>query len=219
MPNKSIIGSILIFFASLAQASTFKVSITNTSKQGEFGGQNISGPALIIHDENFNFFQPGLPASRELWEIAEEGDTTAALAMSDLGVRSTHKLTRIPRNQVEPTVNQFNVAGDLKSLRFSLAGMLTASNDGFAGLNSVNLPLNVGDQVRYELRAWDAGTEENNEQCPYVPCDEHYIRHTDGAEGKVLSHQGIKGIGDIDRLDRGWPASNIVGYVEVVRVK
>lgn len=217
---KSLLIVAIGFSGLLAHADTFEISITNTSNRDGFGGQNISGPALLIHDVSFNLFSTGQPASKALWEIAEEGDTTSALALpdSEQNVVSAHKLTRIPRKQKGPSSNRFEVDRPTR-FRFSLAGMLTSSNDGFAGLNSQRLPVNIGEKVSYSLRAWDAGSEENNEMCPFVPCSDHYIRKTEGAEGEVGPHRGIKGIGDLDRIDRGWPADNVVGLVEVTRIK
>lgn len=219
MPNKMILATAFMFFGGLAQASTFEISITNTSNREGFGGQNISGPALLIHEERFDLFRVGSSASRALWEIAEEGDTTAALALpnTESDVVATYKLTRIPRKQKGPSTNRFEVDRP-EAARFSLAGMLTSTNDGFAGLNGQRLPASVGQKVRFNLRAWDAGSEENNEMCPYVPCADHYIRKTQGSEGFVAPHKGIQGVGDLDRLDRGWPSDNIVGFIEVKRI-
>lgn len=219
MHKLMFLSFVLILNTSISHADTFEISITNTSNRDGFGGQNVSGPALLIHNSSFDLFKIGRPASKALWEIAEDGDTSTALALSrtERGVVSTHKLTRIPRKQAFPSINHFTIA-DSRGVLFSLAGMLTTTNDGFAGVDAEKLPTRVGDVVRYELRAWDAGSEENNEMCPFVPCEEHYNRKPEGAEGAVMPHKGLKGIGDIDRIDRGWPSDNIVGVVQIMRV-
>lgn len=209
----------LSLITTIVHSETFEISITNTSNREGFGGQNISGPALLVHDQQFQLFLQGQPSSQALWEIAEEGDTSAAIALAGRhpNVVSSHRLTRIPRRQTGPSTNRFEVESP-SGLRFSLAGMLTSSNDGFAGLSGERLPSRIGERIRYDLRAWDSGSEENNEMCPFVPCADHYIRKVEGSEGQVLPHPGIKGIGDLDRIDRGWPANNIVGFVEVTRI-
>jgi hypothetical protein len=45
--------------------------------------------------------------------------------------------------------------------------MLVTTNDGFYGANAVQVPRH-GSRVVYSV-AWDAGTEENNESCAFVP--------------------------------------------------
>ncbi len=219
MKTKLLIILLFTVTSALALAETFEISIKNTSRRDGFGGQNISRPALIIHQKSFALFKAGQPASQVLWEIAEDGDTGLALALQGQhpGIVSTHRLKRLRRDQVEPAVEQFSV-GDSQGLAFSLAGMMTASNDAFAGVNSHDLPKNTGDKLFFTVRAWDAGSEINNEICPFVPSDEHYIRKTEGSEGMVQPHRGIKGGGVLDIIDHGWPSDNVVAEGSITRI-
>jgi hypothetical protein len=54
----------------------------------------------------------------------------------------------------------------------SLASMLICTNDGFTGVDSLRLPRDVGDAVVVRSAGYDAGTEQNTEDCADIvpPC-------------------------------------------------
>jgi len=49
----------------------------------------------------------------------------------------------------------------------SLIGMLATTNDGFYALNGSAGP--TKEVITYYSVAWDAGSEANNERCPFIP--------------------------------------------------
>jgi hypothetical protein len=100
---------------------------------------------------------------------------------------------------------------------FSFVAMLICTNDGFAGLNSVSLPKQVGDSVTYMANSYDSGTEINTEDfadivppCAAlsgVPSDDAGTDESNPAlaEGGVVQrHAGISGISDLSVEVHGW---------------
>ncbi|PIY21383.1 MAG: hypothetical protein COZ12_04995, partial [Deltaproteobacteria bacterium CG_4_10_14_3_um_filter_60_8] len=63
------------------------------------------------------------------------------------------------------------VVTDAANTRLSMAGRMMATNDGFAGLEAVAIPAEPG-AYAFDLLAFDAGTEANNELLPIIdgPC-------------------------------------------------
>jgi hypothetical protein len=92
-------------------------------------------------------------------------------------------------------------------MSWSLAAMLSLTNDGFVAAQAVPLPA-VGETVRVDLRAYDAGSEANTESCEHVPCEVHGRRMTSGAEGIVREHRGSRGDRDIP-LSRAWKSPDL----------
>ena len=69
-------------------------------------------------------------------------------------------------------------------INISLVGMLVSTNDTFY---SVRVRLTGANTIIVTSPGYDAGSEENNESCAYVPgppCDSHDVR-TDSSEGYV----------------------------------
>ena len=63
--------------------------------------------------------------------------------------------------------------------------------------------------------AYDAGTENNNEMCRFIPgppCGNRGVRDTAGAEGYVHVHRGVHGGADLDPALFDWrnPVAKIV---------
>jgi hypothetical protein len=58
----------------------------------------------------------------------------------------------------------------------------------------------MGETNIFYLQAYDAGTEENNQSCAFIPappCNSHQARSVEGAEGFVSFHPGIFSGGDL----------------------
>lgn len=99
---------------------------------------------------------------------------------------------------------------------FTLASMLVATNDGFWGLESVELPA-PGAALVYFADAFDAGTEENTEVSEHLD-DNTSILGTvmldgdpDGNVGNetmphapIAPHAGLQGIGELTTGAHGW---------------
>ena len=102
-------------------------------------------------------------------------------------------------------------------LLVSVAAMLSLTNDGFVAARSIALPADVGASTTVALRAYDAGSEANTESCAHVPCEIHDQRMTEGAEGIVTDHAGIRGDADLP-LTRGWDGSDL-GTLTITRLR
>jgi len=197
------------------QTARYSVTTTNLTR-----GQNLTAPAVIVHNQNFQIFTLGAVAPEYLAPLAEDGGTAPLLTFAGN-----------LRTQASPTVfeaksaagggpgasSTFEVtaSGDFKLL--SLAGMLATTNDGFYAIRSIQLP--EQGSITVFVDAYDAGTERNSESCQFVPgppCGAHGQRDTNGAEGFVHIHAGIHGIGDIPAAIYDW--RNPVAQVTIRRL-
>jgi Spondin_N len=188
----------------------YQVTIRNTND-----GQNFSPPVLILHANGYRLFELGEPATVALWTLAEEGETGELLPLpeQEAAVRKVVVAERVHR-QRSPVVTA-EVEAPASTL-LSMAAMLSLTNDGFVAARAVPLPGAVGESVRVDLRAYDAGSEANTESCEHVPCEVHGRRMTSGAEGTVREHQGIRGDRDIPP-SRAWK-SPVLGSLEIRRI-
>ena len=206
----ALAGTIGIAGAALADdGATYEVTITNVTR-----GQVFTPILAVAHQPGVALFELGQPASAELEDLAEMGNT---VPLADL----LHG---------NPLVDDIATAGDVlvfgqsvtltleaergRSL-ISLAAMLVPTNDGFVALNGVRAPR--GNKTRTVFaRAYDAGTEANDESCNSIPgppfvCDPAGLESPDG-EGYVHVHAGIHGGGDLDEAERDWrnPVARVI---------
>jgi len=94
--------------------------------------------------------------------------------------------------------------------------MLIITNDAFFAVRGV--PARSKDNVTMFARAYDAGSEANNEMCAFIPgCGGGGVRDTAGAEGFVYIHSGIHGIADLDPAEFDW--HNPVATITVQKVR
>lgn len=189
----------------------YQVTIRNTND-----GQNFSPPVLILHAAGYRLFELGEPATVALWTLAEEGETEEFLPLpeQDGAVHKVVVAERVHRQRSPVVTAEIEApAGTL----LSMAAMLSLTNDGFVAARAVPLPGGVGETMRVDLRAYDAGSETNTESCEHVPCEVHGRRMTSGAEGTVREHPGIRGDRDIPP-SRAWK-SPVLGSLEIRRIE
>jgi hypothetical protein len=187
----------------------YELTIRNTNP-----GQNFSPPVIVLHTPEYRLFDLDQPATEALWRLAEDGSTAEFQALADPAV---HKIMvgRSVHRRDSPT---FTTAIEAPSgLLISVAAMLSLTNDGFVAARSIALPAAVGRATTITLRAYDAGSEANTESCTHVPCEIHGQRMTDGAEGVVTDHAGIRGDADI-AISRGWNGPDL-GSLTITRLR
>ena len=97
--------------------------------------------------------------------------------------------------------------------------MLVTTNDAFFAGKNIWLP--GRDKVMVQTVAYDAGSEENTEECndiPGPPCGAPpNLNPTEGAEGFVHVHAGIHGIGsEVTPAERDW--NNPVAKITIRRI-
>ena len=191
-------------------AAKFEVEITNLTKS------TLLTPVMVAAQERkVNLFQLGHPASEAISAVAEGGDTSALAAMFDESAQivSTSGLLG-PGETTRVTFEDLN-----KHSKISLASMLLPTNDGFVVAES--LPISHAKAGRtFFLKAYDAGTETNDELCASIPgpqCGGEAFSPNDSGEGYVYIHSGVHGVGDLSASMYTW--NNPVVKVTIKRVK
>ncbi len=157
-----LITTLLLFLGiavagSPAGAAEITVTINNTTNGSYFT------PLLVTaHSDTEQLFQLGQAASSELQAMAEGGDISGLAALvggadSDTIENPAAGLLG-PGESTTATLNT-DATGNT---RLSITAMILPSNDGFVGLQSLLIPTATGTYV-YNLNAYDAGTEANDE--------------------------------------------------------
>ncbi|MFK7800218.1 MAG: spondin domain-containing protein [Anaerolineae bacterium] len=231
LPAKVTVGLILLMsllLASVASADNYETRTYEVTVVNLTGGQPFTPPVIATHEKGFHMFQRGKNATTYVQEIAENGNLAPMVEfltgnewVSDFVVAvAGDPPPLMPRNVI--TVE---ISAESGHDQLSFVSMLICSNDGFAGVNSVNLPKNVGQSKVRLVQAYDAGTEINTEDFADIvpPCpaltgvesddDGTGMSNPDLAEGKKIKrHRGIVGDNDLDSAIHGWtgPAGVIV---------
>ena len=207
---------------------TYQVTITNRTS-----GQWFTPAVVATHRRSADFYSLGRPASFEVREIAENGNVTPLLDSAGANPRvSNVKLVPAPSGPppIAPGASvTFDIDADDGALFLSWVSMLICTNDGFAGVDSVLLPLRVGHTANYHAAAYDAGTERNSEAWEDLvpPCAQLTGFGNQGGtgtsnpalaeNGRVRFHRGISGAGDLVPSVHGWRQP--VASVSVTRVR
>jgi hypothetical protein len=192
-----------------APPASFEVTIENTNP-----GQNFSPPVLVLHRPGYRLFELGRPAGAALRQLAEEGSTLGFETLVDARVHAVVIAPAVHRRESPVVTRTFEAPADLM---LSLAAMISLTIDGFVAAQDLPLPAAPGGSVSADLRAYDAGSEANTESCLHVPCEVHGRRMTEGAEGAVAEHPGLRGDADIPPA-RQWHEP-VLGRLTVTRLR
>lgn len=118
----------------------------------------------------------------------------------------------------------FQIQGNPRRDRLSLAAMLIRTNDAFVSLDSVQQPYPGWPAQSYSARVHVAGGEVNDELCTSIPgpffaeCNgSGGGGKVNGGEGFVPVRRGIHGVGNLKVSDRDW--RNPVAEVRVRPVR
>lgn len=191
---------------------TYRVTITNLTR-----AQPVSPPVVATHNIGFHIFVPGTQAPDPLVAVAEEGNPVPlAEALEGIGIVHDVAVGDGPLLPGQSTTVEVQARG--KAVFLSAVGMLGSTNDAFFGLDGFYL--DGPPWLRHTTApAYDAGSEENNELCEFVPgppCSGAGSRAPDGAEGVVTIHNGIHGIGDLPEEELDW--HNPVVRIQIERL-
>lgn len=220
--------------ATPGDARTYRVTVTNLTE-----GQPLTPVLFATHRASADVFTVGSSASFGVKEIAENGNL-APLAEA-LGATSGVSQVLMgdvpivpegtPGSVIFPDSVTFEISGDRGARRLSWVSMLICTNDGFTGLDSLELPQHVGDSVTVGTAGYDAGTEINTEDfADIVPPCQGLIGVSSGesgtgtsnpalAEGGVIHHhEGIAGGADLLPEVHGWDVNAPVAEVTVERI-
>ncbi|TGD75715.1 hypothetical protein E4634_02215 [Mangrovimicrobium sediminis] len=221
MKKSLSILSLLSLCSLPAGAADIDIEITNLTHGSFFT------PFLVAaHADNVSLFASGEPASASLQAMAEGGDISGLVADAE-AVNAT--LVTDPAGGLlapgQAASTSLNTDDAPDNTRLSIVAMILPSNDGFMGLNSVEIPSEPG-RYMFSVNAYDAGTEGNDEILGGgAPGDPGFpapppVMATSGtggtgvaadAEGFVHIHRGVLGdadpsggVSDIDATVHRW---------------
>lgn len=139
---------------------SFEVTVKNLTY-----AQPLSPIGIALHKEG-NFWQLGQTASVELETLAESGDNSGLLGLSIVNTSISDAAPLGPGSSITLTLT----TEDMMDAKLSLVSMMVNTNDGFSGLNAIDVSaLEVGSQLNFKTRAYDSGTEANNEASGTIP--------------------------------------------------
>jgi Spondin_N len=178
---------------------TWHVTVTNLTPAGS---QPLSPPLFVVHSNRADVWGLGEIASHGVAAIAEDANNTVLESALDgfPGVRDVFTGSGGPippgasRTYMVETAGRFN--------RLTLLTMLVNTNDAFTGLDGMHVRGHGG---TLRSRAYDAGSERNNEDVDFIPgpcCNNPFVRDPEGAV--IRMHAGITGVGDLDPDVYGW---------------
>jgi hypothetical protein len=189
----------------------WQVTIENLTPEGPGapGAQPLSPPLFVVHSKRADVWSVGEVASHPVAAIAEDADTAPAeMALDDVrGVHDVFTGAGGPIPSGESRTYMVETRGWAN--RLSIVTMLVNTNDAFTGLDSLKLR---GHSQMRDTKAYDAGSEMNNEEVGFIPgpcCGNPFVRDPEGA--LIQPHPGLTGIGDLDPAVYGWddPAAKI----------
>ena len=147
--------------------ASFQVTVTNLTN-----AQPLSPAAVIVHQTGFQVFNLGAPASVPLEVMAEGGDNSELLTLADndISVYTTAGgAGPIPPGNNDAIMFQIEERS-IADAYVSVSTMLVNTNDAFTGVSLIDLDgMAVGDSITRRGRAYDAGTEADDEMAIYIP--------------------------------------------------
>lgn len=167
--RNSRLAALVALLLTLATSQTYagplvkyEVTITNITQ-----GQTFTPFLVTTHKSSIALFELGSPASAELEILAEGGDTGPLAGVLEGVGRAVRDIRRGEGLLVPGASVSFTIKGDPRRDTLSLAAMLIPTNDTFVALDTVRLP--YAGTATYMARAYDAGTEANDQSCGNIP--------------------------------------------------
>jgi len=171
-------------------------------------GQPLSPPLIVQHTKRASVWGVGEIASHPVAAIAEDANNAPAISVLEQvrGVRDAQ--TGIDAGAagpapIGPGASQTYRIEARPRQQISLLSMLVNTNDGFTGLDGVRLG-----KARTVImaRAYDAGSEENNQLESHIPGPVGGNPFVRAPEGELVRmHPGVQaGVGDLDPAAYGW---------------
>lgn len=153
---KKIITAAIIAASTQVNAQDLSITVTNLTH-----GMAFTPVLVAAHDATGNLFDVGASASANLQAMAEGGALTGL--QSDLdAISATHTSAGAPLMAGSSVALSLNTDAAPANTKLSVVAMLLPTNDGFIGLDAVDIPVTAGTYTFY-LNAYDAGTEANDE--------------------------------------------------------
>jgi hypothetical protein len=178
-------------------SATYRVTVENTAT----GFQPLSPAGAVVHSRWADVWSTGAPANAAVAAVAEDANLpvfVGTYSQAD-GVSDAFVGGGGPIGPGGEFTFEFEAS---PGQRLSLVSMLVNTNDAFTGLDSVQLG---GGTNVYEVGAYDAGTEANNESGSHIPGPvggNPFVRDPEGA--LITHHAGVLGGADLDPAVHGW---------------
>lgn len=192
------VSSLIVFQAQADDGNTYRVTISNATTH-----QVLTPPLIAIHNRNFKVFNVGNSASQGLVTQAETGNPSE-LALELDNSQGVSQVVTGSDVILYGQSTSFDIIASKKD-QISMTSMLATTNDGFAAINGADLPKR---SVTYYAYAYDAGSENNNESCAYVPgppCTPDSGNARDETlNGFISIHNGIHGGSDLNPKYLDW---------------
>lgn len=213
-----------------AETNQYRVTVTNLTR-----GQPFTPPAVALHEPTVAVFSVGAPANEAVQQLAENGNLDPLVSLiqetDEIRAASVGSAPLVPAADPGETGNPyyetFEIEADESATHLTFLSMLVATNDGFVGLDTVELPSEVNASWTLHADGYDAGTEQNTEDFDdIVPPAQTLISGEDAeggttesdpdlAEDEVIRpHPGIAGDGDLSPEVYGWDEPAAAVHVE-----
>lgn len=155
---KKLIATLAVLASAGTHGAQLDIEITNLTRGSYFT------PLLVAaHAPGQMLFAAAMPASANLQAMAEGGDISGLAA--DMDAINATVVANPAEGLLVPgasTSASLNTDDAPDNTRLSIVAMLLPSNDGFMGLNAIEIPQAPGTYV-FNVNAYDAGTEGNDE--------------------------------------------------------
>ncbi len=204
-------GSMAVSPVMASDWNNYRVTITNATSH-----HVITPPLIVVHNKHFKLFEVTEAASDGLATQAETG-SPADLYNEVSGAEGVYEVITGSNVIVYGNKATFEIRAPKKAM-ISMTAMLATSNDAFTAISGKALPKK---SVTYLATTYDAGSEYNNENCAFIPgppcaADSGNARATEGAEGFVTIHSGVKGGSDLNPAHLDWRgATSIVSITRI----
>ncbi len=193
--------------------ATYQVEFTNTTT-----GQYLTPPNFAAHGKNIDVFERGEKASPGVQAVAENGGVPVLAGELEAALASSSGVSGVGADA--PIAPGETVTWEFTTIesQLSVVSMIICTNDGFAGLDSKNLPGRDGRSRTFYLKGYDAGTELNTEnRIDIVPapfCGEGEGSGESNPElaenGVITRHRTLRGVGDLpDSFDWSGPVAKL----------
>lgn len=213
--------SMILTSAAFADTGTYKVTITNITKgipavDGEADlskGIQFTPVLAASHTNEIAYFSVGQAALPQLADLAEGGATGPLRTVLESLPELVTDIDESAGLLLPGAYTELELTADSKSDYLSFASMLLPTNDTFVAVNSVAFPKKGS--ATYYARAYDAGSEYNDELCDNIPgprCGGAGGSPDMDGEGYVYPSAGIHGEGELSVKDHDWndPVAKVV---------
>ncbi|NRA55906.1 MAG: hypothetical protein HRU23_17345 [Gammaproteobacteria bacterium] len=194
------------------QGRTYQVTVTNITK-----GINFTPLLAASHLKSFSLFSVGSAASQNIINIAEGGDISG-LNQELANVDEVYN-TAATAGLLMPGMSvELEVTASGRYRQLSLVAMALPTNDTLVAMLGMTLPKKRNMPVTYYMKAYDGGSETNDELCANIPgphCAGVPFSPEDEGEGYIYPSPGIHGEADLSRATYNWHGP--VAMVTIVR--